>query len=264
MLEFKTHRVSFERIEPDEGFLVWRTLQYFNLISDPNSFDSFGANYDLDLKTKADKLQAVYDCVGDSYRTKQAVCRILHFGLNFPVCNEIGDIAAGFEQANNFFTGFNSRWKIIIGAETTEKKEVCNVKVIYAKEGTPGGNKCSIFETYPQITTLQGCSDQAAKLFSESPDFSDICPGYQIFDVEFEMVEKLVWVKKPSDGVVLLESQNGLPDPTLLNQRLNGSSHMQVRNDSNTKQSLNRLFNNEIAEFPLVDPSGIWFYTPTR
>ena len=55
---------------------------------------------------------------------------------------------------------------------------------------------------------------------------------------------------KENDGVVLAESAGNLPK-TQKAVKINGSSHMQIRNDNNTKEHLNKLFNGDY---------GMWFF----
>ena len=53
----------------------------------------------------------------------------------------------------------------------------------------------------------------------------------------------------PSDGVVLVSSASDLPDATFPPQIMENSSHMQMRNDENTKFKLLDLYGGNLDRF---------------
>ena len=70
-----------------------------------------------------------------------------------------------------------------------------------------------------------------------------------------ENFEKII-KKKEYDGAVLAESARDLPFRThnmiydnLDVSKMNGSSHMQMRNDERLKDALNHLFNGHVGDF---------------
>jgi len=75
-------------------------------------------------------------------------------------------------------------------------------------------------------------------------------------------------IRKKSDGVVLYDSQSALPGNTVPLQKLFNSSHMQVRNDRNTKLGLNAIYDGTLnrGDNPTeeIDNSIKWFYTAKR
>ena len=60
-------------------------------------------------------------------------------------------------------------------------------------------------------------------------------------------------VDTENDGVVLRKSAEILPEATYPSIRMEGSSHMQIRNDANLKTHLNNLFNGDYGEFFIVN-----------
>jgi len=64
-------------------------------------------------------------------------------------------------------------------------------------------------------------------------------PGFCV-DVETNYV--LAHLRKPSDGFVLAESQKAGPDLNYPVEFLEGSNHMQVKNDSNMRFAIERIF----------------------
>jgi hypothetical protein len=55
-------------------------------------------------------------------------------------------------------------------------------------------------------------------------------------------------VEKGSDGVVLVESASNWPDATY-SLKVNGSTHMQLRNDENTRSTLYDLLEGDYGDF---------------
>ena len=68
-------------------------------------------------------------------------------------------------------------------------------------------------------------------------------------------VTTIVWRNKASDGVVLVESQMDIPQHTWEPQKLEGVTHMQVRNSTHTAEMLETVFEGEV---------GLFFYTEKK
>lgn len=258
--EFKTHRVAFASEEPDDGDLIWCTLNYF--VNVPPGFDYFQANADIGpgtWKDNIDDIQEEYDNQRGIMYQKQLgqYCHTWWGYLHhWPTCDEFHKTEHLFIRANEFFEGANDKWRIIIGATKPEIRNQC--KVTLYSEDYYIANTCEQDFYFPEITNQNVCGQKALELFDSPPsDYScpDMLSGYSS-----DIVPYTVMVESPSDGVVTLESQAAINDKTLPTQFLFNSSHMQIRNDENLKNSLKRLFNNEIED----NDSGKWFKTAPR
>ena len=62
-------------------------------------------------------------------------------------------------------------------------------------------------------------------------------------------VTTTVWRNKASDGVVLVESQRDIPQHTSPPVKLEGVTHMQVRNSSHTAEMLQTVFEGGVGLF---------------
>ncbi len=262
--EFKPHRVNFISQEDDEGYLVWRTLQY--QISPSSAEESFTANEDSGpgtLKSFADSLvMFVYPKEIESLKIGYEVnlCDNWWKYINNPwqwwktgICRTLLDAIYAYEDGIEFFETVNDQWKVIIGAK--HGKLECEIQIVQEdvdQNDNPIQN--SYIEYYPDIVSQQGCIDKA----QEIAGWPDIISAEADFGFNGD------WVEEPSDGIVLCRSQQELPGQTMMPQQLHGSSHMQIRNDRNTKTALKKLFNNEIVEYVWEQPSGDWFATPVR
>ncbi len=57
------------------------------------------------------------------------------------------------------------------------------------------------------------------------------------------------WRHKDSDGVVLAESAMNIPQHTWEPQKMEGTTHMRMRNDEHAKEELNKIFNGDVGWF---------------
>jgi hypothetical protein len=124
------------------------------------------------------------------------------------------DRIAALDDAINFLQNINSKWLEVIGSATftTTTTNTCYY--------TPIGSG------YPQTSTAQPC-----------PQVS----GYTLTNTY--TVTTTPNPIKPSDGVVLVESQKAFPGVSAANQvELSNNSHMQERNSPELKTKSDLLF----------------------
>ena len=118
----------------------------------------------------------------------------------------------------------DSQWKIIIGAHITRPEPKYRCTCVY--EGTPG---------------------EPGETWDSFVDDPSECQDYSVGGEHFECtasteIEYVVeTLSLPSDGVVLAESAMDYPGAGHVDV-MPKSNHMQMRNDSNTKAKLLKLF----------------------
>jgi len=264
--EFKTHRIDFTSEEPDEGFLIWRTINYF--ANPPPQYDYFQANADDGpgtWKNNVDDIQQEYDKKRVEMYSKQLDLNChtwLGYLLFWDICDEYHNAEHLFIGATDFFDGVNDKWKIIIGARKSEVRNQCKVNLY--SEDYYLTQTCLQSFYFPEITDQNSCGQKAQELFDNPPsEYScqDMLVGYSS-DIE----SYTTMVDSPSDGVVTLESQAAINDKTMPTQFLKNSSHMQIRNDNNLKWSLLNLFDGSLPNSQREEfrNSREWFMTEKR
>ena len=239
------HKASFHGVEyakptedpTDNGFtskqLLWRTIG-----TPPDAVSNapaFTANTDQDLVDWANKLMAEYQAEYERY--VQLVnfhppCEWWAWITNFDYCLN-NDIQRGrlilqrdtYHDAWRWSQGVDRQWKIIIGAHSVEPVPKYRCTCVF--EGQPGE---------------PGWSEET---FVDDP--AD-CQNYSVGGEHFECtasteIEYVVeTVIRESDGVVTAESAQGYPGAGE-SMRLNNANHFQLRNSTQTKDGLLKLFN---------------------
>ncbi len=259
---FKTERVNFYSEEPDEGYLVWRTLNYF--YNPASTFEPFAANADYGLgtlKNVSDSLTKVFkvqlEYAQERYKFKCDGIRVHFFHLS--ACKALREEIHAWEDLIEFMQTINNQWKVIIGGKVQVKK--CRVIL---KSGNPHYTDvfCQEFFDFPDVD-YNVCPEKGAELFAVYQDTDIECGAVTSYAIS----PLLIWEEHKSDGVVSLESQQGTSAvSTLPAQKLYNSSHMQVRNDENTRWALYNLFEGTLPETdkPIYNTSREWFITPTN
>lgn len=72
-------------------------------------------------------------------------------------------------------------------------------------------------------------------------EYDTNCNPSQYYDCEFPRILKTV-SRKPSDGFILAESAMNGPGATYGPQLMDGSNHIQMKNDSNMKDAIKAIF----------------------
>lgn len=260
--KFKTHRVNFFSEEPDEGYLIWRTLNY--QYNSSLIFDNFGANADDGpgtLKQEIDDLHENYLNEIEKHKNNQQRLNCHTWWnehiWNGEACDDYAKLEKLFKNALTFFEDSNNRWKVIIGARYLKNTGICEILGHEYEEidefGNGYGRLIPFQFIYEGIETDEEC-DLIKDDFIENNSYLH----------NIESLPRKIWEEIPSDGIVTLESQANLPGHNVINQKIYNSSHMQIRNDDNLKQSLMKLFRGELNDEQQFLNSQRWFKTPTK
>ncbi|MCO6459976.1 MAG: hypothetical protein J5I59_01115 [Saprospiraceae bacterium] len=252
----------------------WALMHY--AINNPNENDFFKANDDwmmaekardvyLDYYERAMQYQEVIDvidnskcipgilfpgicvCDHDTYialrnlpisknwsTTKQAhVCRVIKRKKEMAKLSLLRD---KFLVGSNWVTAANDLWETAIGGQSYIYTGYCYRKILV--------DDTIVEQRYLPINGICGQSD--------APPVPE--GGKALGDWK---KEKAGILYKEHDGAVLAESARDLPFITddmkdSFNNdlaRMEGSGHMQMRNDKNTKNALNYIFNGEVGDF---------------
>lgn len=252
-------KVAFYGIE--EAPVVWRTV--YSLLNDVNAEGSFGANYDEEFISKANDNMTSYYMKYLAYKNLYDLVMTSCFetvgfqalipGWNAIVCtpynlnenyNEyaylINDDVQWFpfsawEQGQNrdaYYLGY--RWWVEV--------EESYLSLIGAVDYVIAGCHCDCLEKYGNDPTPYDvlhdidCDDDCSS-FEDNPP-----PNTNVIHCEYAIVyDKYI---KPNDGVVLVESAQDYPGADNgVENVMQGSNHMQMRNDSNTDDKLTNLMN---------------------
>ena len=130
---------------------------------------------------------------------------------------------------------FDELYRIVIGARYAETVTHTSPNAIVdCKCYLPNGDEitydCVMIEVY----------------YPEATDCEEIYAGSQT-------VTYIVWHNKDSDGVVLVESQRDIEQNTWEPQKLEGVTHMQVRNSKRTAEMMKTVFSGGVGPFFITD-----------
>ena len=244
--------VCFYGVETEP--LMWNTLVHLLDGHEPNNVitygeDPFGAGGDNTLADYANVMTDLYYSKYISYdNLSQTYADIIYgFDLTTLGCyltifcaldltndyEESAFIRDSYKEGYDWFMDANTNWKGFIGANVL----VEDGKTCYCIDDGPLGDLTD--EEYPA-----------------SPDGT--C-ATEDFDTDCYTTTNYNWIYKESDGVVLAESASVclgqidvLPD---FSRKMFGSNHFSIRNDSETRQMLDDLFEGN---------HGLFFATPER
>ncbi len=134
------------------------------------------------------------------------------------------EILNAYKQGQDWFNRLDDQYKTIIGA------------IDYTKT-TKWYCECENVKTGAFTSTL----------ITNPND----CPSSSSNGIVCEAVEYTTYtqIKKDSDGVVLAESAMNIPFATAPPRKMINSSHMQMRNDENTRTGLNAIYNGDVGFF---------------
>ncbi len=141
-------------------------------------------------------------------------------------------VTAGYQEGVDWFPTLNPTWKTIIGARQSELVKV--------------GCDCCQIDYYDEcISSYYVPGDQ--------PCEDD--PWY----IECQEVYEEVITEKDSDGFLLTESAMNGPSVNFPIQFMDGSGHMQMKNDSNMEEAVRKIFKDGIP-----NSTNYYFITPLR
>ena len=212
--------------------LMWRTFSSRNASSAP----VFGADDDNELVDLANQQTARY--LQEFYHNLQLAIYHSQGGLlwhNYKM-EKYEKLATVFKIAYTFMQNADTKWKFIIGAQggqwAPNPSGPCQCISISPASG---------FE--PALVSMNTLTNQQD------------CEAFSNFDPVTEetiancLWQPLIWesTAKPSDGVVLQESQTAFPGA--FPRYMDKTNHFQMRNSSKTKEALLDLYNGELLKF---------------
>jgi hypothetical protein len=212
----------------------------------PNQFDPFTADDDSPLIAEVNGNQLKYEMKTRqhqeaAYALPYHYCSAIEWAFIPGIC--IGreylsnqhvkerDLQAEWSRGANWWRNANNRFKAAVGAVETvgtfSTAYECDC-TSYDGNGYEGGSWSSVAST-PQECYSQGSYDQG------SGAYTNCYLGTPTTIVTYSIVDV------PSDGLVLASSASGYPGAAT--KEMIGSNHQQMRNDTNTKNRLNELYN---------------------
>lgn len=265
--KFKTHRVNFYSTEPDEGYLVWRTLNY--ILNPSVEHEAFQANaddgpgtltYTSDSLLK-DVFKVNLETAINKYTINNCHTWVNNILWGWSGCEDIVAEIRAWENLVEYFQTINDQWRVIIG----EKKYYKTCKVTLYGEDDYMTQFCQEDIIFNDITDENVCGQKGQELYDDGGMSS--C-NLRLVGYSTGLEHNGAYEERTSDGVVLIESQMALPDGTIPAVHLINSSHMQVRNDENTRRSLRGLFEGTLNLSPDPTPEEIrsrdWFLTDKK
>ena len=239
-VQTQTKKVAFYGIEDDP--ILWRML-YSLREKQPNLFDAFQADPDsrligevnsnlLKYVLKVNESQSNYDNLGSQFcpwwwylsRVGTAYCSIHDPRVQKARENQ-RDIRDAWTKGVNWWLDANNRFKAAVGAAgvagTSTTLYECEC-ISYDMNGNYVGTQQNT------TATPQDCYNQGQSWLTNCAVVGTTVAAFTLVDV-------------PSDGLVQASSASGYPGAAT--KEMIGSNHQQMRNDSNTKDRLNELYN---------------------
>lgn len=225
------HNVVFYAIENghDDGSLTPRFLGALLPDSSPNEWPLYGAD-----ASDAVGIAAVAEQL-NFYETKMNFWQSIHDSYCgwWPFCwTNAEPIADAYREGVNWFQTLDPTWQELIGAsETTLVQTGCEY---YDYDGIIGS--CTTFLGFDP-----NCGGVSNPFACEHPVY------------EFQTVKKL------SDGFILAESAMNGPGMNYQAQFMDGSNHMQMKNDSEMEEAIKKTFEQSFG-----DGTEGYFFTEFR
>ncbi len=222
--------------------ISWATINYF--LKSVNEEDPFTAQHqEYEWALRAARTRADYQANADrneADRVKMAREATLFCLIPVnPACWAAqGQQRRAAERRDAWRRGvacmdnFDRLYRAFIGAHVSE-----------AEQNTEYYCECKLFSFgVVRIDRPEGmtCVDVEAQL---GP------PGFARCQEKSKTTTSYVWRHKDSDGVVLAESAMNIPQHTYLPQPMEGTTHMRMRNDENTKDELMKIFTGGVGDF---------------
>lgn len=213
------------------------TARFFgSLLFSPNSYPLYTAD-----QSDADGM-AAYDLILGAYTSAQSTFDDLDNPLTsigcalgiipFSTICEAEEIASSFDNGIDFLNNLDPLWQNVIGANEVSVQETGMCKCL----GIPSSLNPDVF-CYQPCGTTPTCNECVEE------------------EVEYEVIHTL----KEADGFILAESAMNAPGNTEQPILMDGSGHMQMKNDFNTDLMVRAIFENGFGEF-----GNNFFYTEFR
>ncbi|HFD32363.1 MAG TPA: hypothetical protein ENJ28_06640 [Gammaproteobacteria bacterium] len=213
------HKAVFYGIEHghDDGSLTPRFIGA--LTNSPNSFPLYGADASdsLGLAAVASQLDFYVTRMNFWYAIHALLC-----GGNSWLCwSSAESIADAYKEGVDWFPTLDPTWQELIGARQTKLTQV-GCECAYYDYGNYVGSQIYYGE--------ENCS--------ELNEIDVVCGPYY----------ELVSFQHPSDGFILAESAMNGPGVNYPIQKMDGSNHMQMKNDSKMKIAIKIIFEDSFGE----------------
>ena len=185
------------------------------LLNPPSSFGLYGADAsdELGMAEVASQL-TFYNTKRDYWVDAEDDIPLLANWLGF----SYESIADGYQDGVNWISNLDNIWQHLIGAKTTEVVQLCEY-------WTVDGNNIDYPDFCDELVGTWPCNDA---------DYN-----------EYECVEEVYHYQtnqKLSDGFILAESAKNAPGMNYDVQLMDGSNHMQMKNDSQMELAIVKIF----------------------
>lgn len=240
-------KMAFYGIEPTEGLLP-RTMQW--LMVNPNTENYFSANDDNGLiemwnenffryADRVAQYQDRYDMASAFYHGGKCYTLVRYYTSFCKMwrrsMREIKTMIREWQRGVDFLNSMDDRYKIVMGALEINQRTIHECWVCDCGSKGRGRSPKATWKFSHRITPT-------------SPPCQKTGPG-DTKQYEMRPTTIVERIEHPSDGVVLAESASNLPDASHPPQLCDNSSHMQMRNDRNTKTHLLRLYDGGYLSF---------------
>lgn len=241
------HKVAFYGVKDNvdkQGnpqSIFFRTAQWF--VVSPNDMPYFGANEDGHVELVANDWINKFEneAANDLKKAQNAKAKWDKYKILGPPAHKFwSDYSKYSKSSNNLKAGakwlreVDRTWLPLIGAEELEEFTETACFCRWEQGGTP---LSSWQYTGPDVGN--GCASY------ENTGYADV-----EFICELQTTTSYTAKYKPSDGVVLVESQANYPGTTeTTRKKMLNTSNMQMRNNDELKKGLNALYNGNILPF---------------
>ena len=244
------NRVAFYGIEEEP--VLWRTVSSFTK-DNPNQFPTFEADKDNTVVDAIKSLELGYISHVEEYNSaiEHLEDILSHFSWWNPpppplvwaiqdAIQEHQSMRDAWQEGLDWLQQANDNYKAIIGAEEVNfiGGYVCTCELYFGSNTEPTTS-----------STFTGLSQ--AECYAQETNFGT---GY--LDCEYELSGYLQVIDEDSDGVVIESSAKTIPHPTSNNEgllKMPGSNHIQMRNDSNTGNAMEYIFDGLVGLFFKTD-----------
>lgn len=150
-----------------------------------------------------------------------------------------------YQRGVHFLNNFDAMYRSIIGAREFSTTSVTGVRVCHCElvNNQTGHTVMQFGSYYPEDG--ENCGD---RFETSNNNYEGVSCTQTTESYTFP-----TWHHKDSDGVVLAESGMNIPQRSFDPQKIEGSTHMRVRNDDKLKVELNRIFTGGVGEFFQTD-----------
>jgi pimeloyl-ACP methyl ester carboxylesterase len=219
--------------------ISWATIHYF--LNAPSAVDYFKAQEE-EYHTAARARVWYEDYLSNYLRNQNEYEKILWPKINLPKiahANRLKARATAWKKGVDFLNYFDIFYRSFIGSRVirSESLEIvtCHCELINLITGE------SEMELVYALLEDEQCGE--AYDYLESSYYTLNCSTSSV------PTEKIFYDYKPSDGVVLVESQIEIKNATELPVKANQSTHMSIRNDLNTLSEISNILEGYHGDF---------------